>query len=95
MPWDFPGGPVVKTVLPLKRVKVRSLVEELRSHRPLGVAKKKKSCWASRSHPIWLHFLDESLKGELQVASSFLEGVTRGRATRGQHMAPSLTFGWT
>ena len=41
MPWDFPGGPVVKTVLPLKRVKVRSLVEELRSHRPLGVAKKK------------------------------------------------------
>ena len=29
---DFPGGPVVKSVLPLQRVWVPSLVRELRSH---------------------------------------------------------------
>ena len=43
MPWDFPGGPVFKTVLPLKGMQVRSLVGELRSHRPLGVAKKSRA----------------------------------------------------
>lgn len=31
MPWYFPGGPVAKTVLPLKGAQVRSLVKELRS----------------------------------------------------------------
>ena len=36
---DFPAGPVVKTP---QGVQVRSLVGELRSHMPRGVAKKKK-----------------------------------------------------
>ena len=34
--WDFPGGPVVQTVLLLQRAWVRSLVRELRSHTPCG-----------------------------------------------------------
>ena len=33
---DFPGAPVVKTVLPMQGVWVRSLVRELRSHMPHG-----------------------------------------------------------
>ena len=39
---DFLGGPVVKTVLPMHGAKVQSLVEELRSHMPRGMAKRKK-----------------------------------------------------
>ena len=39
---DLPCGPVVKTLLPLQRGLVRSLVRELRSHKLHGVAKKKK-----------------------------------------------------
>ena len=39
--WDFFGGPMVKTMLPLQRMQVRSLVGELTSHMPQGVAKKK------------------------------------------------------
>ena len=39
--WDFPSGPVVKTVLPLQGAWVQSLVQELRFHKPHGVAKKK------------------------------------------------------
>ena len=39
-PWDFPGGPVVKTVLPLQGARVRSLVRELRSCSLRGAAKK-------------------------------------------------------
>ena len=39
---DFPGVPVVKTELPLQGARVRSLVGELRSHMPQGVAKKSK-----------------------------------------------------
>ena len=35
---DFPGGPVVKTLL-LQGVQVQSLVGELRSHMPYGMAK--------------------------------------------------------
>ena len=31
---DFPGGPVVKNVLPLQEAWVRFLVRELRSHMP-------------------------------------------------------------
>ena len=54
----FPGGPVAKTMLPLKGVQVRSLVEEYASW--CG-KKKKMSCWASRCHPILLHLLGESL----------------------------------
>ena len=43
MLWKFPGGLVVKTlVLPPQGVWVRSLVGELRSHMPHGMAKKKK-----------------------------------------------------
>ena len=35
---DFPGGPVVKTMLPLQGGRVQSLVMELRSHKPQGKA---------------------------------------------------------
>ena len=38
---DFPGGPVVKTLLPMQGVRVRSLVLELRSHLLHGVSKNK------------------------------------------------------
>ena len=40
---DLPCGPVVKTLLPLQRELVRSLVGELRSHKLHGVAKKKRN----------------------------------------------------
>ena len=40
--WDFPDGPVVKTLLPLQGARVQSLDRELRSHKPHGTAKKKK-----------------------------------------------------
>ena len=39
---DFPGGPVVKTLLSMQRTWVQSLVGELRSHMQCGAAKKKK-----------------------------------------------------
>ena len=39
--WDFPGGPVVDSALPLHGARVSSLVGELRSHIPRGRAKKK------------------------------------------------------
>ena len=39
---DFPGGPVVKTMLPMQGVQFRSLVGELRSHLLYGAAKKDK-----------------------------------------------------
>ena len=45
--WDFPGGPVVETVLLLQRARVRSLVREVRSHTPCGalpLPPKKGSC---------------------------------------------------
>ena len=35
----FPGGPVVKTVLPLQGTQFQSLVVELRSHMPSSMAK--------------------------------------------------------
>ena len=37
---NFPGGSVVKTVLPQQGAQVRSLVEERRSRMPRGVDKK-------------------------------------------------------
>ena len=40
--WDFPGSPVVKTAIPLQGIRVWSLVGELRSHMPRGLAKKQK-----------------------------------------------------
>ena len=40
---DFPGGPVVRTALPVQGVQVWSLVRELRFRMPWGVAKRKKS----------------------------------------------------
>ena len=40
--WDFPGGPVVKTVLPLQKAQVRSLVWKPRSHMPGSMTEKKK-----------------------------------------------------
>ena len=39
---DFPGSPVIKTALPLQGTRVQSLVGELRSHMPHGMAKKTK-----------------------------------------------------
>ena len=39
--WDFPDGPVVKT-LPLQGAWVQFLALELRSHKPHGMAKKRK-----------------------------------------------------
>ena len=38
---DFPGSPVVRTLLSLLKAWVRSLVGELRSHKPRGMAKRK------------------------------------------------------
>ena len=43
MPGGVPGGPVVRTTLPLHGTQVRSLVGELKFHMPYGTAKKKKS----------------------------------------------------
>ena len=40
---EFPGGPVVRTLRFHCRGWVQSLVGELRSHKPNGVAKKKKN----------------------------------------------------
>ena len=37
--WDFPGSPLVKTVLPIKGTWVQSLVGELRSHMLCGASK--------------------------------------------------------
>ena len=39
---DFRGGPAVKALFPLQGAQVRSLVRELISHIPCGVAKKRK-----------------------------------------------------
>ena len=38
---DFPGGPGLRICLLMQGAGVQSLVEELRSHRPLGMAKEK------------------------------------------------------
>ena len=40
--WEFPGGPVVRTPLPLPRAQVQSLVRELGSHKPHGHTHTKK-----------------------------------------------------
>jgi len=40
---DFPGSPVVKTLLPLQGAWVQSLVQELRSCVPHGMAKNKQT----------------------------------------------------
>ena len=37
---DIPGGPVLKTLFPMQRVKVQSLVGELRSHMLCGMVKR-------------------------------------------------------
>ena len=39
---DFPGSPVVDSVLPLQGAWVQSLAGELKAHMPHGMAKKKK-----------------------------------------------------
>ena len=56
--WDFPDGPVVKT-LPLQGAWVQFLALELRSHKPHGMAKKrkkKKFCveYIFFPHPRWI-----------------------------------------
>ena len=61
---DFPGGPVVKTLLPLQGTRVRSLVGvELRSHMPRGVpkrntTKRKALGLPGGSRPLWKSFGD-------------------------------------
>ena len=44
---------------------------------------KKKSCWASRSHPIWLHFLDESLQGGAAGGKQLPGGSNKGESHEG------------
>ena len=39
---DFPGGPAVKTLLPMLGTYVQSLDRELRAHALCGMAKRKK-----------------------------------------------------
>jgi len=39
--WDFPGGPVVKTLLPLQGARVRSLARELKIVNAMWCDKKK------------------------------------------------------
>ena len=39
---NFPGSPVVRTLLSLPRAQVHSLVGKLRFHKPCGMAKKLK-----------------------------------------------------
>ena len=41
MAWDFPGGPVVESVLPLQGARIQYLVRELRFRVPHGVDGKK------------------------------------------------------
>ena len=68
---DFPGGPVVKTALPLQGAQVRSLVRELKSHLPRGAAKetlkknKKKTSFSKAGRRISRTpgFLRESCQG--------------------------------
>ena len=55
--WDFAGGPVVKTPLPLQGAWVQSLVGELKSLLLCGVAKKKKKQNHSRHEQIYKTFL--------------------------------------
>ena len=74
--WYFPGGPAVKTVLPLQGARVRSLARELRSHMPCGAAKKEKK----RSD----HFLRDGIPGMLTfllsvISSSWGTQVTTHR----------------
>ena len=40
--WDFPGSPVVKTVIPLQGASVLSVMRELRSHMLHGADKRRK-----------------------------------------------------
>ena len=41
--WDFPGDPVVQTLLPLQRTWVQSMVRELRSHMLCSLTKEHKT----------------------------------------------------
>ena len=50
--WDFAGGPVVRTPLPLQGAWVQSLVGELKSLMLCGVAKKKKKTIADMNRYI-------------------------------------------
>ena len=52
---EFPRGPVVRTLsFHCREFRVRSLVRELRSHKPYGTAKKKKKIQTQfRSYPLY------------------------------------------
>ena len=56
---DFPGSPVVKTGLPMQGVRVQSLMEDLRSRMPRGVAQNKTNGCILISQ-FWLRLLLES-----------------------------------
>ena len=52
---DFPGVPVVKTLLPLQRAQVQSLVGELKSHMPHSVVKQNKTKKQTHYFPFWVY----------------------------------------
>ena len=61
---DFPGGPVVKTLLPLQGTWVRSLVGEQRSHKTRDSDKKKeKALLRYNSHTIQFSRLKSTVSG--------------------------------
>jgi len=49
---NFPGGPVVKTLFPLQKARVQSLVGQLRSHRPMQWSKQANKEKGNRREPI-------------------------------------------
>jgi len=55
----IPGGPVVRTPLSLPRAWVLSLVGELRSHMPQGMAQKKKMWGEKEAEEINLNYIFE------------------------------------
>ena len=55
----IPGGPVVRTPLSLPKAWVLSLVGELRSHMPRGMAKKKKMWGEKEAEEINLNYIFE------------------------------------
>ena len=55
----FPGGPVVKTVLPMQRTWVPSLVGELRSHLLHGLTEKNKKT-KPLEYPLWWLLLENA-----------------------------------
>ena len=74
---DFPGGPVVKTLLPVQGAPVQFLVGELRSHMPRGARPKQtnkktvpmEKAWhrVPLSSGLGLDFREHTLTGVSQI----------------------------